>query len=185
MIVLFAQGNPGKDYTIRHNLGFLLLDFLLDQYNRINHTNLSWKNKTTHQEVKVGNFLFVKTMTGYNVSGSVASRVLNYYKVDIQNLLVIHDDIDLDPCRIKTKIGGSSGGNNGIKSLDKELGSSEYYRMRIGVGRPGPKVNGSFVCGTFTQQELDNLNNLFSDIAPLFWDMYLLSKESLKEFDRK
>ena len=120
MIVLFAQGNPGKDYTIRHNLGFLLLDFLLDQYNRINHTNLSWKNKSTHQEVKVGNFLFVKTMTGYNVSGSVASSVLNFYKVDIQNLLVIHDDIDLDPCRIKTKIGGSSGGNNGIKSLDKE-----------------------------------------------------------------
>ena len=185
MIVLFAQGNPGKDYTIRHNLGFLLLDFLLYQYNKNNHTNLSWKNKTTHQEVRVGNFLFVKPMTGYNISGTVASNVLNFYKVDLSDLLVIHDDIDLDPCRIKTKIGGSSSGNNGIKSLDKELGSSEYYRMRIGVGRPGPKVNGGFVCGTFTQTELDNLEKLFSEIAPLFWEINLLSKESLKDFDRK
>lgn len=185
MIVLFAQGNPGKDYTIRHNLGFLLLDYLLEQYNKNNQKNLSWKNKTTHQEVKVGNFLFVKTLTGYNVSGFVASSILNFYKINLEDMLVIHDDIDLDPCRIKTKIGGSSGGNNGIKSLDKELGSSDYYRMRIGIGRPGPKVNGNFVCGCFSDEELDNLHNLFSDIEPLFWSLNSLSKESLKEFDRK
>lgn len=135
--LIVGLGNPGIEYShTRHNIGFDVLDLLAIQY----HFNFQLEKKFQGEFAKVRisdrEVLFLKPTTFMNLSGDAVSKVAQFFKIKPNEILILHDDLDLSPGRIKLKFGGSNGGHNGLKDIDRKLGSNEYYRLRIGIGHP-------------------------------------------------
>lgn len=146
MILLIALGNIGDKYqNTRHNAGFMLADLLLNDGDFSDISSAKFKGTL----FKKGSFLILKPSTFMNASGQSALIVREFYRPE--RVIVAHDDIDLNLGDLRFKRGGSSGGHNGIKSLDAMLGS-DYERIRIGVGRGGFSVV-DFVLGEFSLDE--------------------------------
>ncbi len=167
MKLIVGLGNPGLKYEKnRHNIGFLVLDYLINEFNA---TKLSSKFKG--ELYKAGEYLFLKPTTFMNLSGDAVREVKNFYKIDNNDIIVIHDDIDLKPGALRFKKGGSSGGHNGLKSIDSNIGN-DYWRVRIGVGRPENKqevVN--YVLSDFSEDELECMRSLFLKIKEALKDI--------------
>ena len=138
--LIAGLGNPGSEYAItRHNAGFWCIDQFADRY------NLSFKQHTKFQaevaqlcEDRLDVWL-MKPQTYMNHSGRAVQAMMSFYKFDVEELLVIHDEIDLPPGKVKFKIGGGHGGQNGLRDIINALGSPKFARLRIGVGHPGDK----------------------------------------------
>ena len=148
MILLVGLGNPGTEYQAnRHNIGFMLIDQLVDELKAVNITKSSFKGalyKTPH-------FLLLKPFTYMNLSGESVQAVKSYFK--IEDVVVFHDELDIDLGSIRIKNGGSSGGHNGLKSLDAHIGV-DYDRVRLGIGRPEFKSDVTkHVLGNFSKEE--------------------------------
>jgi PTH1 family peptidyl-tRNA hydrolase len=167
MKLIVGLGNPGKEYELnRHNVGFLAVDYLIDA---LNASKVSSKFKG--ELFKTSKYLFLKPQTFMNLSGESVVLVKNYYKIDNDDIIVIHDDIDLKLGALKFKKGGGHGGHNGLKSIDKHIGS-DYYRIRIGVGRPEKKEDVvKYVLSDFTKDELECINTLFPKIKNAIEDI--------------
>ena len=157
MKLIVGLGNPGKKYEKnRHNVGFLTVDYLIDKFNA---TKVSSKFKG--ELFKSNDFLFLKPNTYMNLSGESVKMVKDFYKLNNDDIIVIHDDIDLKTGALKFKKGGGSGGHNGLKSIDSHIGN-DYWRVRIGVGRPERKeevVN--YVLSDFSEDEFECIKKLF------------------------
>jgi peptidyl-tRNA hydrolase, PTH1 family len=155
-------GNLGKRYELtRHNVGFLLVDYFSDQFNLIFKSS-----KLNYFSVKgeLSNFPYalVKPTTYMNLSGIAVSDIMKKYKITTDDLLILHDDIDLKLGEIKIKQSGTSGGHNGISSIIEHLNSQRFPRMRIGIGREfnkGEMVD--YVLDKFSKTELEQLNDTF------------------------
>jgi PTH1 family peptidyl-tRNA hydrolase len=158
MKLIVGLGNPGSKYEFnRHNVGFLAVDYLIEEF-RANKESSKFKGEL----FKSNDFLFLKPTTYMNSSGESVVLVKNFYKLQNEDIIVIHDDIDLKVGALKFKRGGGSGGHNGLKSIDKMIGN-DYYRVRIGVGRPENKEEViNYVLSDFTKDEFDKC------IKPLF-----------------
>lgn len=138
--LIVGLGNPGKRYeNTRHNMGFLCLDSLAEQahvifkdYKRVALLG-ACQFSLGDKEIKA---LLAKPQTFMNLSGTAVASLCKYYKVDPSHVIVIHDDMDIEFGRIKVKKGGSAGGHNGLRSIDQSLKTPDYFRVRIGVGRP-------------------------------------------------
>ncbi len=142
MLILAGQGNPGSKYARnRHNAGFLVLDQI-----HIDHGFSPWRQKfeasvadgiiqTDAGPIKT---LLVKPETFYNETGRSLAKVVKFYKLDVEDVTVIHDEIDLAPGRLRVKRGGGHSGNNGIRSMIAHLGA-DIRRIRVGIGHPGDK----------------------------------------------
>ena len=129
MYIIAGLGNPGTQYAgTRHNAGFSCIDELADKYNISVDTA---RHKGLIEGEKV---LLVKPMTYMNNSGECIREVMDYYKADIDDLIVIFDDISLEPGRLRLRPKGSAGGHNGIKSIIAHLGSDKFKRVKFGVG---------------------------------------------------
>lgn len=155
MFIIVGLGNPGKKYeNTRHNVGFDAVDELIDQYgipsSGVNHKALYGKGMMEGQKV-----LLAKPLTYMNLSGESVRALVDYYKVDPESeLLVIYDDISLDPGKIRIRKKGSAGGHNGIKSIIAHLGTSNFQRIRIGVGeKPKNWDLADYVLGTFSSDD--------------------------------
>ena len=166
MKIVVGLGNPGPKYeTTRHNAGFLIVDLIAEDM------GTSWTNSKFGALVGKGLYqgeevLLVKPQTFMNLSGQSVARVSQFYKVDPHEIVVLHDDIDLDFGKIKARVGGGHGGHNGIRSIIGELGSSDFHRIKLGVGRPAAenKMNvASWVLDSFTDQELLSLQESMLD----------------------
>jgi PTH1 family peptidyl-tRNA hydrolase len=137
--LIVGLGNPGPDYLLtRHNIGFMAVDALADGYDAT-----AWQKKfkaeiatATCADVP---FLLLKPQTFMNLSGEAVGEALRFYKMDVEQLIVFHDDIDLPAAKVKVKQGGGNGGHNGLKSIDAHCGPN-YWRVRLGVGHPGDKA---------------------------------------------
>ena len=165
MLVLVGLGNPETKHSLnRHNVGFMTIDRIVQEYNLG-----PYKNKFQSQIItkKINNkpIILTKPQTFMNLSGQSVSNIINFYKLKTENIIVIHDDLDLNIGNIKTKIGGSSGGHNGLKSIDSHIGQN-YRRLRIGIGHPGDKnlVN-NYVLGDFSTQESNIISELINNIT--------------------
>lgn len=165
MLIIAGLGNPGGKYAAhRHNIGFMAADEIVRR-----HAFGPWKSK--HKaEISSGTLdgekaLVVKPQTYMNESGQAIGEILRFYKEDLSNLIVIYDELDLEPGKLRIKTGGGSGGHNGIKSIDAHCGK-EYRRMRLGIGHPGSKerVTGH-VLGDFAKADQEWLNKLLQSIA--------------------
>ena len=141
MFLIVGLGNPGTKYALtRHNIGFLALDALArsfgGEFKKEEFTALTLKMKLDDQEV-----LLAKPQTYMNVSGESVIPLMQYYKIEVANMLVIHDDIDQPFNYMKLQKNRGPGGHNGIKSISEQLGHQDYARLKLGVGRPAnPRV---------------------------------------------
>lgn len=132
-------GNPGEQYLeTRHNVGFWWIDFIGQ-----NH-KLSLKNSKKYfgefsKHNEDGEVFFLKPSTFMNDSGKSVQALAKFYKIEPEEILVIHDELDIQPGTAKLKLGGGHGGHNGLKSIQTCLGSNNFWRLRIGVGHPGDK----------------------------------------------
>ena len=158
MYVVVGLGNPGKQYDkTRHNVGFDVIDILSKEYG-ISVTKI--KHKALIGEGRVGSekVLLVKPQTYMNLSGETLIDIYNYYKVDLDKIIVIYDDIDLDVGKIRIRKKGSGGTHNGMRSIIKCLGSNEFPRVRVGVSRPLPGQDlANFVLSRFRKDEESDL----------------------------
>ncbi|MEE1312312.1 MAG: aminoacyl-tRNA hydrolase [Lachnospiraceae bacterium] len=175
MIAIVGLGNPDRKYHgTRHNIGFQTIDYLSDKYNisvdMKKHKGLIGKGIIDGQKV-----LLVKPMTYMNLSGECLRQVMDYYKLEPQDFIVIYDDISLDVGQLRIRKKGSAGGHNGIKSIISHLGSMEFPRIKIGVGeKPKGYDLADYVLGHFTKEELAIYEECMPDIAGavelMVWD---------------
>ncbi len=151
MHLIVGLGNPGPQYAKnRHNVGFMVIDRLIDRLHPIEISKKSFQGSL----YKSGSTLLLKPLTFMNLSGQSVLAVKNFYKIALENIIVIHDDLDLGLGAIRIKKGGSSGGHNGLKSLDATIGK-EYIRIRFGIGRPPTKEEViDYVLSDFTPDEI-------------------------------
>ena len=159
MKLFVGLGNPGERYKLtRHNVGFMVLDKLIQK-----STVEGWDKKFDSFFNKIiidqKSIILLKPLTFMNVSGHAVQKVKNFYDIDPNNIVIIHDDIDLELGKIKLKKGGGDGGHNGLKSIIKLIGS-EFSRIRIGIGRP-EKINvSSYVLNDFPEIEVSFLKKI-------------------------
>ncbi len=157
MYIIAGLGNPTKEYeNTRHNIGFMAVDALADKYGisfmESRHKALIGKGMINGNKV-----VLVKPLTYMNLSGEAVKSVIDYYKADeTEELIVIYDDISLDVGQLRIRKKGSAGGHNGIKNIIAHLGHDTFMRIKIGVGeKPKGYDLADYVLGHFTKEELD------------------------------
>ena len=135
--VIVGLGNPGRPYTdTRHNAGFLVVDELARRWG-CSLDSEKWQARFCRLNRWGRGLIMLQPLTFMNLSGKAVAEFVRFYKIDPKALVVIHDDIDMAPGRLKLVHGGGAGGHNGIKSISQSLGVSDYFRLKIGIGRPG------------------------------------------------
>ena len=167
MKLIVGLGNPGKEYLkTRHNIGFTIVDNFFSDANWQEKFDGLVSNKIIGNE-KV---LFFKPLTYMNNSGIAVSKIINYYNIDLDNLLIIHDDLDLPFGVYKIKYDSSSGGHNGIKSIINQLNSQKFWRLKIGISNPKANVK-EYVTGNFNlneQKAIKELEPIYNEIIECF-----------------
>ncbi len=166
MFLHIGLGNPGKEYELhRHNIGFMAIDSLLEFYN-IKIDKEKFNGLYTIHSSPARKIIFLKPQTFMNNSGICVSSIMNYYSIKPSSVVVWHDEIDLEKGKIRVKYGGGHGGHNGIKDINKYIGD-EFYRVRIGIGRPENNIPPSkWVLSSFYQEDLEQwLYNLLKIMA--------------------
>ncbi len=174
--LIVGLGNPGPQYLwTRHNAGFMVLDRLAHlagiAVTRKNFSGLSGEGSWQGERI-----LLLKPQTFMNLSGRSVAEALRFYKLSLADLIIIHDDLDIPFGRIKLKEGGGHGGHNGLSSLSQVLGSGDFPRVRIGIGRPlhGDVVN--YVLSNFSREEMVDLPSILDGTVDL---LELLIKEGI------
>ncbi len=162
MTLFVGLGNPGSQYkNTRHNIGFKLIDKLVDDFGARDISKTSFHGKL----YRSSNALFLKPTTFMNLSGKSVQSVKQFFKVNLKYIIVIHDDIDLPFGAVRFKRGGGHGGHNGLKSLDVSI-SKEYLRVRVGVDKPEHKSQvADYVLHDFSDEEMQKLPQLIEHLA--------------------
>ncbi len=177
MKLIVGLGNKGNEYNnTRHNVGFMVVD------NYINKNNLTLKSKLDglYAETVINGekVIFLKPQNYINLSGDVISKYIKYFKIDIKDILVIHDDMDLEIGTFKIRYKGGSAGHNGLKNIEANLKTNEYKRIKIGISKNNiDKVD--YVLGKFSPLELSKLNKVIDITYNIIEDFVSLSFENL------
>jgi PTH1 family peptidyl-tRNA hydrolase len=181
MWLVVGLGNPGGKYILtRHNIGFMALDAYCESCKSAGHPRWKDEKQADVVRLKIENeeVIFAKPQTFMNNSGEPARALLDYYKIPIENLIVLHDDIDQGFGGIKIHKNRGAGGHNGLKSLNEKLGTQDYIRIKLGVGRPPhPKMDvAAYVLQNFAETEHADLHDFLSvagdAIESLIFDGY-------------
>ena len=172
--LIVGLGNPGPKYRgTRHNAGFMTVQLLLEEVERGNGRSpeslsgsrfnaLLWRIQIPGGST----WLVAMPQTFMNLSGDAVQPLMAWYRLSPEQLLVVHDELDLEPGRLKLKKGGSAAGHNGIKSIQQRLGTPDFYRLRVGVGKPENRDQViSWVLGHFFDQERDIMEKTFPNIV--------------------
>jgi PTH1 family peptidyl-tRNA hydrolase len=165
MLLFVGLGNPGARYAgNRHNIGFIVLDALA----RAHHAG-PWRKRFQGDatEVVIGEerIILLKPETFMNESGRAVNEAMRFYKIDLKDVFVFHDELDLAAAKVRVKLGGGNAGHNGLRSITAHCGN-EYHRIRLGIGHPGHKdaVHG-FVLSDFSRAERDWVDDLCGAMA--------------------
>jgi len=164
MLLLVGLGNPNpNNVNNRHNIGFLVIDEINKKF-KLSKQKPKFKGLLTTGNINEQKVYAIKPLTFMNSSGICIKELIEYFKIDVKNVFVFHDDMDIDLGKIKVKFGGSSAGHNGIESIDKNIGKS-YSRVRIGIGRPKKSSSGAeHVLDNFSNEEMDNVHSVTKNI---------------------
>ncbi len=165
--LIVGLGNPGSSYSAhRHNVGAMVVDELAA---RTSSSLRSHKARAAAAEVRLASSsraIIARPMTYMNESGGPVAGLLSFYKVPTQNLIVIHDDLDIAFAEVRLKLGGGEGGHNGLRSITKSVGTRDYLRVRVGVGRPPGRMDAAdYVLHDFSSTERSEVPLLISDAA--------------------
>ena len=176
MILFVGLGNPTPDsQDNRHNIGFKIIDAINQKFG-LSKQKPKFKGLVTTGNISNKKIYAIKPLTFMNNSGICIRELIEYFKIKIDDVIVFHDDLDIDFGKIKTKFGGSTAGHNGIASIDKFIGK-DYSRVRIGIGKPDLKIAASdFVLNNFNEDEKIELSKIIlhiMDSIPILIDKKL------------
>ncbi|GIN22965.1 aminoacyl-tRNA hydrolase [Siminovitchia fordii] len=166
MKLIVGLGNPGPRYEkTRHNIGFEVIDELASR-NGVKLSDAKFSGLFANINKNGEKAILLKPLTYMNLSGESIRPLADYYKIPVENVLVIYDDLDLPVGKIRLRQKGSAGGHNGMKSTIQHLGTSEFNRIRIGINRPpeGIKVP-DYVLGRFSSDEWDEMQSVIQTCA--------------------
>ena len=164
MILLVGLGNPTPNsQDNRHNIGFKIIDAINQKFS-LSKQKPKFKGLLTTGDISNKKVYAIKPLTFMNNSGICIRELIEYFRIDVEDVIVFHDDLDIDFGKIKTKLGGSSAGHNGIASIDKFIGK-EYSRVRVGIGKPETKISASdYVLNNFNDEEKTELEKITTNI---------------------
>ena len=164
MLLFVGLGNPTPDsQNNRHNIGFKVIDAINQKFG-LSKQKPKFKGLLTTGNIGDKKVYAIKPLTFMNNSGICIRELIEYFKMDAADVIVFHDDLDIDVGKIKAKFGGSSAGHNGIESIDKFIGK-DYSRVRIGIGKPESKISISdYVLNDFNDEEKEKLENITESI---------------------
>ena len=164
MLLLVGLGNPGSNYTnTRHNIGFKIID-AINAHFKLSKQKPKFKGLLTTGNIDEKKIYAIKPLTFMNNSGVCIRELLEYFKFDAEDVIVFHDDLDIEFGKIKAKFGGSSAGHNGIASIDKFIGK-DYSRVRIGIGKPKTQISiEDYVLQNFDEDEMLQLEKITNNI---------------------
>lgn len=141
MKLVVGLGNPGKQYEkTRHNIGFMVLDQLAKEFN-FKIDKKKFKSLTAEKKIGRSKIIFLKPQTYMNLSGEAVWPALKFYKINPVDLIIVQDDIDMESGKVRYRTKGSSGGHNGLKDIITKLGTQEFQRVKIGIGRSANVVD--------------------------------------------
>lgn len=160
MYLIIGLGNPEEEYSkTRHNMGFNTINEIARQYNiQISKSKFQGLYENTTIEGK--KVMLIKPQTYMNSSGNCVREFMKFYKIEKENIIVIYDDMDIQPGQVKIRKQGGAGGHNGMKSIIQNIGTEEFWRIRIGIGRPehnGDEIN--YVIGAIPEDEIPKLDD--------------------------
>lgn len=160
--LLAGLGNPGREYDLtRHNAGFMIADRLARRLG----VEFSAERKFEGHVARAGDILLLKPQTFMNLSGRSVAAACRYFRIPVDRILVMVDDVSLPLGRLRLRAGGSSGGHNGLRSVAECLGTGQFPRLRFGVGGPGGRSLTGHVLGRFAEAERDDLDKLLEKAA--------------------
>jgi PTH1 family peptidyl-tRNA hydrolase len=150
--LVVGLGNPGEEYArTRHNVGFLVADRLASLA-RTSFATEKFGAELAEARLGPERVWIMKPRTYMNHSGEAVGAALRFWKMGLEDLVVVHDDLELEPFRVQLKVGGGHGGHNGVKSVNAHVGGPDYARVRFGVGRPPPRMDpADYVLGRFAK----------------------------------
>ena len=161
-IIIAGLGNPGKKYELtRHNVGFLVLESLAEHYG-IALDQSRWESEYGRGRLKneredALDIVLLKPLTYMNLSGKAVCPAARFFKIPPEQLLVIHDEIELPPGETRAKKGGGHKGHNGLRDIIEKCGSADFHRLRVGVGRPDHQDVAGYLLSPFTHEEQERL----------------------------
>jgi len=182
MLLLVGLGNPNpNNKNNRHNVGFHVIDAINQKF-KLSKQKPKFKGLLTTGTIEEQKVYAIKPLTFMNSSGICIKELAEYFKIEVKNIFVFHDDMDIDVGKVKVKFGGSSAGHNGIESIDKNIGKN-YSRIRIGVGRPKNNSTGAeHVLDNFSTEEQLSLESVTKNIIG---SLSVLIKKDLDLFSSK
>ena len=179
MKLIVGLGNPGSEYSnTRHNVGFEIIDKYLNKYNLVS-------NKTKFEGIYIdtvinnNKVIFLKPQKYMNLSGEVVKKYVDYFKIDINDILIIHDDLDQEIGKIKLKQNSSSGGHNGIKNIENNLNTKNYKRLKIGISNNKNVNTKDYVLGKFSKEERKILDKTIEKSCEIIDDFLILNFDML------
>jgi PTH1 family peptidyl-tRNA hydrolase len=185
-MLICGLGNPGKEYArTRHNVGWMFVDQIAKDHNaefRVEERLGCFMTSFTENGQKQ---YLIKPVTFMNNSGFSVRAVANYFKIPVEEILIISDDRDLDVARIRIRKKGSSGGHNGLKSIIEQLGTSDFARIKIGIGRNSQDAK-DYVLGQFNEEELALINSVLDKASNIVTDCiqygidYIMNKYNIR-----
>jgi len=173
--LIAGLGNPGRDYEgSRHNAGFWWVDEFARMHQMVFRAESKFHGLMTRGTLHGREIFLLKPQTYMNHSGRSVGALAQFYKIEPAQMLVVHDDLDLPPGAAKLKLGGGHGGHNGLKDIIAQLGSRDFWRLRIGIGHPGERAEVSnHVLGAARREDqvlIDEAMRRAQDVAPLILD---------------
>jgi len=182
MKLIVGLGNPGREYEkTRHNIGFNVLDLLADKYNITFSENKKFNALEASFNLKGEKVILVKPLTFMNLSGDSVIKYINYYDIDINNLLVIHDDLDMELGKIRIVFDSSSGGHNGIKSIINNLNSQKFTRLKIGISHNKNIDTKDYVLGKFKDDDWKVLTDSYNKALDIVENFISKDVNTLKQ----
>ena len=187
MKLIVGLGNPGKEYNhTRHNVGFDFLDYYFE-YKKITPT---WTKKVdgVYFSTVIGDekVYFLKPHTYMNLSGNSVQKIMKYYDIPVEDILIIADDLDILLGNYKLKLSGSCGGHNGLRNIEQNIGTIEYKRLKIGISNNKEMDGKDYVLGKFSKEEQQILQNLFQELSECLDDYYQLPfTDLMSKYNRK
>ncbi len=166
MELIFGLGNPGAQYALtRHNVGFMVAGYLADR-SGISINRHRFQAMTGEGMLEGHKILLAEPQTYMNLSGRSVGEAVKFYQVEVESLIVVHDEVDIPFGQVKLKRGGGHAGHNGLRSIIEVLGSADFVRVRVGVGRPTTRIPmADYVLSTFAPAEREQLDGLLREAA--------------------
>ena len=182
MLLLVGLGNPSPNSSNnRHNVGFLIIDAINEKF-KLSKQKPKFKGLLTTGKINEQKVFAIKPLTFMNSSGICIKELIEYFKIDVKDVFVFHDDMDIDIGKVKVKFGGRNAGHNGIDSIDKNIGKN-YSRVRIGIGRPKKDSTGTdHVLDNFSNDEKGNVEEVTKSITE---SLSILINKDLELFSSK